>query len=285
MREGAERVGEGRARAWRLAAGWVVVCLAALTWWAAHYAGWFARAGEWQFARFGSYYPVLTLALLLLALGVPALVGARVGTRRAPESPIARTQASVRRWRRLLGVLALAGAAMTLGVLASILTLPGSGNAPLRIVDPRAIPAPGEGLAELRSDLRIGPAARLDESYVVARRRLWVAPLSERLLTTMEPDGMEPDGDGPLRPAMRGVLVRAGVPAELRLLYARAGIAIAPDAALLMRDDAAVRWRSLVLAAQFALLTLAMAAGWAVLRRQGRRIEAAVARATSRFTD
>lgn len=278
--------GKGATRAWRVAAGWSLLVGAILLWWAAHYAGWIARAGEWQFARWGSYFPALTLAVLALLLGVPAMLAARARARqrREPLDPLARMRAGVAWWRRLFGVATIAGAVTTLAVLASLPGLPDAGGAIL--LPNAAAPVPGEGLAELRGDWRTGRRARLEEDYVVARRTLWVAPVAfpgrgdtpVALLTTLVPDP-----DGRWVPVTRGILVRGGVPAELRHLYQAAGVTIARDAGLLMPDSAAVRWRTLMLAAQAALLTLLAAAGWAMLRAQARRVDHMIADADGRF--
>lgn len=271
----------GTTRRWRIASVWLVLCLCALLWAAAHYGGWIGAAGEWQFGRFGSYFPTLTVVVLLLLLGVPALLAASRRERAsAAATPIARTGAAVRRWRRLFGVVAVAGIALTVAVLLSLLTLPG-GRADAPPIALTSAAVPGEGLAVLRGAWSAGRVARLDEDYVFARRTLFVAPVRfegapggpATLLTTLLPDDR-----GRLRPIARGVLVPRGLPVELRLLYARAGVRVAGDARLLLPDDAAVRWRSLVLAVQVALLALVAGIGWAVLRQQERRIAAAMAR-------
>ena len=270
-------------RAWRIAAAWGLACAVVLLWWTTRYDGWIARAGEWQFARLGSFFPALTLAALVLLLGVPAALAAGLRARRPVADPVERMRAGVRRWRRIFAIAALAGSAVVTVVLLSLATLPGAGGPALVIVGP-AVPA-AEGLAQLRGRWSPGRIARLDEDYGLMRRRLWVAPVvfagqaaaPVRLLTTLMPDA-----EGRPVPVARGVLVRRGVPAELRRLYRAAGVTIAPDALLLLPDRAAVRWRTLALAAQAAVATLIALAGWALLRRQERRIDRLVAAARGR---
>jgi hypothetical protein len=271
-------------RLWRLVATWLLLSLCVLLWWAARYSNWFERAGEWQFTRIGRYYPAMTLWILLLCLVMPlsllvwASNRARAHDTRAevadPEGTLLQVQAASRRWRRMFQALTIVTATITMAALVSVLWLPDESNATIRIVRAGTVP-PMQGLGQIKGRWRVGQVAWLEENFLFARRTLFVAPVrfegaarrDSWLLTVMDPIGTDR-----FEPTVRGVLVRKGLPKELRNLYRSAGIAIDPDAFLLMRDAAQVRWRSLVLALQASILTTVAATGWLLLRRQERRL-------------
>lgn len=68
---------------------------------ALRYAGVAERVGEWQFAHVGGYFPLLTLALVVLLLGVPALLFAR----RHDADTDSQSEAAIASARRFLHVL------------------------------------------------------------------------------------------------------------------------------------------------------------------------------------
>lgn len=269
----AEAVGRWRER-WttprRVATVWMAAAGCLLLWWAAHYSSLIEDLGEWQFGRFGSYRPSLTMAVLLSILAVPVGIALWRRARRAARlerdrlvsdgldpaaAALRRARAGAVRARLFAGAIAIIAAVLAIGVALSIAYLPTAGGDPSAI---RAGATLKEGPAHLEGRYRLGRVARLHEDVVFNSRTTFVAPVrlggavgpTRVVLTVLR----RPDGG--FSPITSGVLVRKGTPRELRNLYAAVGVPIAEDGYLLMRDDDQVRWRSWALAGQLAIVAL-----------------------------
>lgn len=266
---------------------WIVACLLVLLWWASGYRSVVEWLAEWQFGFFGRYYPSLTVALLVLLLGLPiaALVGwarhrhrRRVDQALGAENPqllLTRATASARRGVAFFGGLAILTGIVALGVFGSMLWLPAS-QGPVRLITSAGEAVSSQGPARFARPLALDRVARIEENVGLAQRVTYVAPVrlpnqpeDLTLLTTVDATSLEPRRFAAIK---EGVLVRQGLPKELTNLYRGAGIAIPDRPYLLMRDGWAVRWRPLVLGVQVALLAV-LSAGVALLfRRQARRL-------------
>lgn len=265
---------------------WIVVCLLVLIWWASGYRSVVEWLAEWQFDFFGRYYPSLTVALLVLLLGLPiagAVGYARRRHRRRldkalgenPQVLLTRVIVSARRGVLFFGGLAILTAVVALVVFVSMLWLPPT-SGPVRLITTSGQAATSQGPARFARPLRMDRVARIEENVGLAQRVTYVAPVALpnqpqdlTLLTTVDATSLEPRRFAAIK---EGVLVRQGLPKELTNLYRGAGIAVPDRPYLLMRDGAAVRWRPLVLGVQVALLSLLSAIVALLFRRQARRL-------------
>ena len=270
------------------ASAWIVVVLLLLLWWAIGYRSLVEWLAEWEFATFGRYYASLTVAIVVLLLGLPvaALVGwfrrrrrlrgdAKLGETDAGVL-LARATVSAGRSATFFFALATLSGLGAAGVFISMLWLPSdAGRA--RVVGSVADAAQGQGPAAFVRPVRIGRVARIEENVGLVQRVMYVAPVrlagqpdDLTLLTTVDATSLEPPRFVPIR---TGVLVRQGLPGELVNLYRGAGIPVPDRSYLLMRDGATVRWRPLVLGVQVALLSLISVIAALLFRRQAGRLK------------
>jgi hypothetical protein len=115
----------------RLVIGWLAVVALFFIWQGAVYAGLFARFAEWQFDQFGGYFPLASLCLLVLVIGVPVfyVLSQRAQRERKAATPVEQGQLL---FRFLATLAALAGATAVI-LLAYALTLSAGSGAPVRI--------------------------------------------------------------------------------------------------------------------------------------------------------
>lgn len=282
----ADREARERSRARRGAGLWVLVCGAALLWWAVNYRFLFERFGEWQFARLGRYYPTLTMIAFMLLFTVPIGIVIWWRTRRRyrheersagsddhADRALARVRLASDRYRLFFAASAIIAAVLAIGVGWTAWTMPDA-RGDLTIIRAGS-PDLTEGPARFEGGWRTGRVARFEENLGVARRTIFVAPVylngqanrAARFVTTVEPvaGGRYASDDS-------GILIRNGVPSELKALYREAGVALESDSYMLMRDEAQVRWRGWALAGQLAVLALLAAAAWLMFRRQAKRL-------------
>lgn len=280
-------------RGLRATSVWLIVCLLLLLWWAIRYRSLVEMLAEWQFSLLGRYYPSLTVSavVLILALPIAMIVGGYRRRRRrrfdaaasspaTPEVLIARAIRSAQRGRLFFSGIAVVTALVAVVVLLRMLSLPSDSGAVRTVVGVAGSVQP-EGAAAFARPLRIGRVARIEENVGLARRVMYIAPVylprredGDAFLTIVEPSSTPP-----LRftPIASGVLVEGGLPREVTNLYRAAGITVPERSYLLMRDGAMVRWRSLVLGVQTALLALVAAGIALLLGRQARRLRRVMA--------
>ena len=269
----------------RAALVWTIAAAAIVLWLVGSYRWLAYQLGEWQFDRFGKFYPALTFLAFVLVACVPiALVWlARRRRRRTADAADAATIHDHRReeraiWRLRLFAWVVAGVAALLA-LGAWLTLPSARSGdPVEITAGRAIPeSPSWGV--LRGDYRLGRTAYFDEDLLFVRRRLLVAPVvfegagarsAPPLFTVVEPLA----GNRGFVSIGRGLIVPGGVPRELLPLYAseRAG-----PVALLMRDEEEAGWRRRMFGWQSAIVALI---GLLAALGAGRHLKRIRARAT-----
>lgn len=272
---------------------WLIVCLLVLLWWAGTYSSLVEVLAEWQFVYLGRYYPSLTvsLAVLILTLPIAAVVGwqrrrrrERLGDAADPRLMMARAIRSAERTQLFFAGLAVVATLIALCALISMLWLP-SDNGSVRTVAGVEGSVQPQGAAAYARPFRIGRVARIEENVGLARRVMYVAPVylgrehgDDSFLTTVEPSLRPPLRFAPIK---SGVLIERGLPRELTNLYRAAGITVPDRSYLLMRDNAAVRWRSLVLSIQIGLLALLTVVVALLFRRQSRRLRRLLAEDTS----
>ena len=219
------------------------------------------RAGEWQFARPGIYYPVLTIGLVI---GLLLLIGwlvrwlmVRARRRRAAEAGEAPEQAvpplteaarlgrSLDRWVAGLWLLLAGGIAAMVITLMLMARLP-SGEGRVRTYDDRALAAGlTEGPARIVAPLDIDNVAMFTTGLFLWRYETYFAPVatggSQPMLF------VEVTHDEAFRHTAssvhQGVLRRDALPEELGPLIARRAIVAPPGHAVLFRNVYSLRWR------------------------------------------
>lgn len=273
--------------AWRTLGLWSLIACVILVWWMALYTGWLEPLGEWQFARFGRFYPTLTIltvaALAIVPIGL--VIRARHGhlrrrRRKAIASPgeaarlgVDHALRSGRRAERLFAAIGVCALVLALlAFIAPFLTPPAGG--PVVGIEADSPEPLRAGPARLAGAYRLGPVGRFEERFLFIRHTVYVAPVfpvgggDARLLTVVEPRLAGPG----FRPISQGVIVPRGLPRELELLYRNAQVPLAERLALLMRDEAQRVWRYRTLAGE--ALAVALLAGLFLLafRRHRRRL-------------
>ncbi|TPG16483.1 hypothetical protein EAH87_14785 [Sphingomonas koreensis] len=85
---------------------WLIAVFVFFCWQSGNYLGLIDRAGEWQFSRIGSYYPIVTLALFVFLFGAPIVY---IFTRRANPDLSVQDNAALRAIRLLRLFVGVAG--------------------------------------------------------------------------------------------------------------------------------------------------------------------------------
>ena len=271
---------------------WLLLWLTLAVVFAADYRGLIAWAGEWQFARFGRFYPVLTITLAVFLTILPPLA-LRLFVRRrrrarqpdadgATRDPLRLATRSARRASRFFGWLSIALAAASLWAVVASSRAP-TGEGPIRRIEVDGSAMPAEGHARFAPATRIGRIAQVTEDVAFARRTLWVAPVfaadadagAERAAfwTELVPTGVP----GRFRRIDAGVYVHGGLPPEVAPLYRAIGLAVPREAGLLMRDSDRPRWRMTAVAVQAGAISLLALAIALILARQAGRLRRRVA--------
>ena len=259
--------------------GLAVAAVAAgvMTWQAFAYRGLFAYLAEWQFERFDSMFPVATVVFVTALLAAPfaLLVWLRLRRQRQlygkpDRARLARRDAWLAaglKWAAALFVLVAATAAV-FGVATTM-----TWDKPMIGLTLAPDARPTQGLVAARGTVLIDRVGRYRESFLVAKRDLYVAPLvvgdsDQRLQYFVELSGPDaasmPDGE------IKGVLREAALPGALERLYRNAGYRIEHPTYVIFRDAASARWPFLSAAAECALLALLFASGWLLMRRHVR---------------
>jgi uncharacterized membrane protein len=115
----------------RLLIGWLAIVALFFIWQSAMYAGLVARFAEWQFARFGGYYPLASLLLLIVVLGVPVLYVLSQRAQRERKAATALDQGQL--FVKFLATLAALAAITAVALLGYAFTLSLSSGTPIRI--------------------------------------------------------------------------------------------------------------------------------------------------------
>lgn len=279
--------------AWVIPGLCLLACLGLVIDFATDYRSFVSRAGEWQFARLGRYYPAatitLTVLLALIPLSLLALFISRERRRRQGElareqvadepveqDPIARVIVSTRHSNRFFGILSVVLAFSAFGALIIAARAPTS-EGPIRVIEVAGAPGTAQGHARYASPTYIGRIARIYENVAFASRTLWVAPVyaagkeGPALYWT---EVIPTDRPSRFRRIESGVFVRGGLPPEVEPLYRSIGITVPDAAGLLMLDSARPRWRMTALAVQVGVVSLLSLAIALILRRQLKKLRA-----------
>jgi hypothetical protein len=265
----------------RLLLIWSVFAAGVLLWQTIAYRGIPSAFAEWQFDRFGQYFPVLTLLLLVALFGFPIFYflfrrhRIRLQSRNVPMEETALLQAHAKVFRNRLAWLAGGFAVAALLPLFFALGQP-SGSGKVNPVSVASTAAPAEGATALSGTIRFDRAATLNETLLLMRWQRRFAPVQpasgslSRLRYFVElRDG---ETQAPSGAPRQGILERGGLPGELAALYRNAGYEIAEPHYILFASSASMRWPYLAFAGQLGFLALLFGAAAAVQSRRLRKM-------------
>ncbi len=254
---------------------------------AATYTGVVEWLAEWQFARFGRYFPTLTLAvLLLLFIGLWIVIDRlrrRTRNQKQLVDPLVRDMRRLSSAANFLFVAAGLSALMGLGVLASYFQQP-SMDGPPTIVDlSRGAATLEPGATRLTGMTAIGPVSRHTEDLLFWRATQYFAPVGQTRLENGETVfNMFVEVDGPqartLSRQMSGLLRFNALPPEVAQMYTNSQFPTARRSAVLFRSAGSADRSTLVLLGEFLVFALiATSFGLAMRRREQRLAKAQLA--------
>ncbi len=266
-----------------VSSGISALAAAFVLWQSLTYTGLVLRLGEWQFDRFERYFPTLTFIALTALFSLPALVALALVRRRDGDTPppeaVRRANAidAATQLMRLLFAVGVVGVGAAIASLLMLVTLPTSAGAPrdVRVGTAEAL-APEEGHVRLVGTIGVDRVARFDESLLVIRREIFVAPVIDRgqqaplrYFVMLQPIDAQARRFAPVRP---GILRQAALPREIVHLYRRARYAVADTPYLLFASDRDLRWRYIVFAGEALVLALVALLFAEVQRRRRDRL-------------
>jgi hypothetical protein len=265
-------------RRWLLIASAVVFLFLFIQ--AATYTGIVEWLAEWQFARFGRYFPTLTLAVLLLAfIGLWIVIDRlrrRTRNQKQLVDPLVRDMRRLSSAASFLFITAGLSTLMGLGVLASYFQQP-SMDGPPTIVDlSRGAATLEPGPARLTGVTAIGPVSRHSEDLLFWRSTQYFVPVGQTRLENGETVfNVFVEVDGPRARAMSrqmtGLFRFNALPAEVAQMYTNAQLPTARRSAVLFRSAGSADRSTLVLLVEFLVFALiATLFGLAMRRREQR---------------
>lgn len=266
------------------------------------------RLGEWQFARFGRYFPALTV-LLPIVLGVIIWTAvAKILRMIAERRNGARAALGKRRIllidaTRLLFILAAVAGLLTLAVFTHYLQLPGN-DGKLQVVSFKTASAQDlrEGPVKLIDAPGIGPVSRYADGLIFTQRTSFFVPVgsvlmpsesgsasarSFNLFVEIEPPAGDISDDALTRLASvkstehRGLLRAGALPAEIVAMYRGAGYPVETRSAVLFLSSASANYRVLLYMCETLAFGLIALLFGLVLHRAKRRAERANAAASN----
>jgi NADH:ubiquinone oxidoreductase subunit 6 (subunit J) len=255
---------------------WYVVILAVLTLFLAFgswsYQGLIYILAEWQFERFGRYFPTLTIILLVtlaaILLAIGRMVWSRVSAKRQ-GTPIADdrskdAQALIRLSlaRRFFLSFASFAAIAGLGTFIHYLQLPGPTKEVTTIDLASGAPARlKEGSVVVRGIEPIGPIARASEDIFFSRSSTYLVPVGQTKLENgtsvanlfVQITGTERRS---VPAEVRGVLRRNALPSEVAVMYRAAEVPVSLESSVVFLDARTASTPSLNVLMTLIVLTL-----------------------------
>lgn len=246
---------------------------------ALEYIGLIRTLGEWQFATFGFYAPMLTVTgLTAVSVLVARLLHILLRRNRGIRVSAGQSRSAIVARDALFAISFLAGG-IALAAAINLQLLPDR-RGPARTLTSEGVNVGYEGVARLAGFRTSGPMARYTEGVAFWRRTIFIVPLQATggrgdapvsVFAEIGPEGATGQGDANLI----GIMRRDAVPSELVPLYQAAGVRVAPQASVLFRDARSMAFGSIVLVAEatvIAVLALLAALGiHRVLQRASRR--------------
>jgi len=270
---------------------WYVLTLAALatflaveTW---SYDGLIYWLAEWQFDRFGRYFPSFTIVLLLALAAILLIIARMIRLRlqgKREEQPVdddrtreGKALGQLGFARRFFSVFTALALTAGLSTLIHYLQLPGPTKAVATINLASSAPSQlKEGSVVIRGIQAIGPIARTSEDITFDRSSVYLVPVGQ---TRLENGSAAANlfvqvlgndrRDVPLE--VRGVLRRNALPSEVAVMYRAAGFPVMSDSSIVFLDADASRKPSLNVLITFAVLALVGGLFALAARRRERR--------------
>lgn len=248
---------------------------------AATYTGVVEWLAEWQFARFGRYFPTLTLALLLLSfIGLWILIDRlrrRARNQRILVDPLVRDMRRLSSAANFLYIVAGLSALMGLGVLASYFQQPTMDGPPTIVDLSRGAATLEPGATRLTGVTAIGPVSRHTEDLLFWRATQYFVPVGQTRLENGETVfNLFVEVDGPqtrrVSRQMSGLLRFNALPAEIAQMYTNTRLPTARRSAVLFRSAESADRSTRVLLGEFLVFTLIAALFGLAMRRRERRL-------------
>ena len=262
------------------------------------------RLGEWQFARFGRYFPALTIIVPLIIVALLWMIGARLlrraRHRRNPEARAYDERVTLGDGARLFLLIGWLSGLGALAVFGHYLQLP-DGSGPVRTVAVGSThPVTfAEGPVRLVDAPPLGPVARYVEDVMVARRTTYFVPVGtiprvgvgrprHRAPFNLFVEVERINGDESTDPRLPATFAQGGehdgilradaLPSEIAQMYRDVGYPVADESAVLFRSVANAQRGVVVLMAEFIAFGLIALLFGLWMRRVDRRRRAALAR-------
>jgi hypothetical protein len=260
-----------RRRAILISAAWLLIVSLFFGWQAITYQGFAKWAAEWEFGRFGTYYPIFTFLLFVGVCGLPVLIYWLSRRRKAETDALpevrqgGRAIAASTRLMRILFWVAGGFAVSALVSLLLILTLPSEYGQiqQLTLGTPAAL-SPAEGRTALVGSVNYKTTAAFGEKLLSVRNVTHFAPIVARgaadssfcyFVELVELPG-KPGVFAPVKP---GILKRNALPGEIVQLYRNVGFRVEmPDYVLFASADS-MRYPYFLLAGELAATGLLFA--------------------------
>ncbi|MBC2653625.1 hypothetical protein [Novosphingobium aerophilum] len=265
-----------------------------LTWQGIHYTGLLQILGEWQFSKIGTFFPVATQFVLVLAATLPVVAWLRFRDRRnhSPEPTDGLTRARERSARLVLlyTVVAscLAMAALVTMAIALTAFLP---HGPSKALSVEGTAPIASGPVRLRGYADKSRMIEIKSNVIAGRRTIFVVPLlaypgDRREIGYFVPvvsskDALNVRTDPAPTVITQGFLAQHGMPEEAASLLRARGYPVRHRAALLYRSPADAAWSGLTSGILIGLLAMLFAIGAMIeTRRYGRLVGSANATTT-----
>lgn len=267
------------------------------------------RLGEWQFARFGRYFPALTV-LLPIVLGLIVWTAAAkilrmIARRRGGTRVVGKRRILLADATRLLFILAAVAGVLTLAVFTHYIQLPDN-RGKLQLISLKTASAGDlrEGPVKLVDAPGIGPVSRYADGLIFMQRTSFFLPVGSaataremgsgsmaarqfNLFVEIEPPSGDISDDALNRLASvksaehRGLLRAGALPSEIVALYRGAGYPVETGSSVLFLSQASANFRVLLYMCETLAFGLIALLFGLILNRAKRRAERAEAAAPS----
>ncbi len=245
---------------------------------AVSYSGLMRSLAEWQFVRFGRYFPVFTIILFagLVALIWSLLVLVRRRARK--ETPPVTLSRLAFRWRSagmFLGIASGVLAIVAIGVFIHYLRAPRD-SASIRIANLSQAQGASftPGPTRLEGIRALGPVGLYTEDVLFSSRTYYFVPVGRDANGAFNLFVEIDDPQAQRFPeSTTGLLRSDALPSEFAQMYRINRMAVAPESAVLFRDAQSADRPILVLLGEVALFAVSAALFAFLCRRRARKIE------------
>ncbi len=267
----------------RLLALWAIIVSAFFLWQTILYKGIAGRLAEWQFARFDTYFPTLTLLALVALFTLPFLallaLKRRLSTSKTEMSSRSKAIAAGGSFLRILYGLTFMAFLASIVTMLLMLRLPSEGGSVQQIkLTARYDATPNEGPTNLIGAIDYRHVAKLEENLGPIKRDTYFAPI---VASGSKPTQIDyfvevtpsKDNPGAFMSVGAGILRRNSLPGELVSLYRKSGYAVARPHYVLHKSVEAMQWPFVIVAVQYAVTGLILLIVALLYRRHRNRLK------------